>query len=55
MEVFLVQGRNIAVATCRITSMSDNCSSVAPLAGEDGSPEEEGEDGVTRRSKGQGS
>merc|ERR1719500_822504 len=29
-------------------------SSVAPLAGEDGSPEEEGEEGVTRRSKGQG-
>merc|ERR1719222_1562203 len=29
-------------------------SSVAPLAGEDGSPEEEGEEGVTRRTKGQG-
>ena len=26
----------------------------APLAGEEGSPEEEGEDGVTRRAKGQG-
>ena len=58
VEVFLVQGRHFCPFNYIFVaqpSPSSYCSSVAPLAGEDGSPEEEGEEGVTRRTKGQGS